>query len=840
VIPDNIPTNSGVNVLARAASNNQLYNLELHNDAAGTRTWAIAGNYSGMWKVLAGGPYAWKAGVEYWLRFDVNADHLTGLISTDGVTFTKLGAVSVLGNNVAAGDYGRAGLRTWGGLTARFESVTVTANRRTYGFYTGLGWPGITIDAGGSLEANKEFCVNTYNEYCVGGYQLSTTKTIDTSGVLNPLPMADYQTERWNDAQPSTRINDGSFYYVVPSLQPGATYEVRLHFAEVHYTAAGQRVFNVLINGTQVLTNFDKVAGAGGPNKAVVREFAAVANSNGDIAIQFTPGTLSTVADHNPTISAIEVSPAVSVTQFTAPVSQVTDSTYTKIYDASRNGVAYYINDHCFIRDGSGTWHLFGITDTEPPHSGGEQTFAHATAPTLNGPWTRQPDALTASAAYGETYLWAPHVVQSGGVYYMFYAGGGSDSTNTAINLATSTDLFNWTRRPQGPLFRDGNLARDPMVVRVGTQWVMYYTATDPVSGGTNLVAYRTSSDLVNWSSRYVAFAGPATSGMGPTTESPFVVPYNGAWYLFTGPRGTVDAANNPGATVYRSTDPFHFNETDRVGHLRAHAPEIVQDTDGAWYVSHAGWGEGGVWLSRLNWSTTTTTSGFTVSSPNYRATIQTSPVARLTDLAVPTPGGGWREVLELDGRGTQPYLGVGGWGPNAPAGAAASVSVSGNGLSVTLNAIPLGNQPVTVDWTLTFGQRWFDTSYTWHVNGPTSSPIRELAWSLDAAAMPTTNDDTGTSRSGDYAGFPRWITYSDGASTLAVAYRTGSSWSTANRWYGHQYAGESVVAFQPVWSPGGTTLANGTYNGGQWRIGVSSVGNDTGLAQTLSTGVNF
>jgi len=68
-------------------------------------------------------------------------------------------------------------------------------------------------------------------------------------------------------------------------------------------------VFNVAINGSQVLTNFDKVAAAGAANKAVVREFNVTANANGDIDVAFTPGTSGSVPDHNPTVSAIEVLP---------------------------------------------------------------------------------------------------------------------------------------------------------------------------------------------------------------------------------------------------------------------------------------------------------------------------------------------------------------------------------------------------------------------------------------------------------------------------------------------------------------------------------------------------
>ena len=77
-----------------------------------------------------------------------------------------------------------------------------------------------------------------------------------------------------------------------------------MHFAELFQTAAGKRVFNVLINGTTVLSNFDIFATAGAAFKAVVRDFTATANASGQIVINF-----NTVTD-NATIEGIEIIPA--------------------------------------------------------------------------------------------------------------------------------------------------------------------------------------------------------------------------------------------------------------------------------------------------------------------------------------------------------------------------------------------------------------------------------------------------------------------------------------------------------------------------------------------------
>ncbi|GAB2691232.1 family 43 glycosylhydrolase [Nocardia thraciensis] len=274
---------------------------------------------------------------------------------------------------------------------------------------------------------------------------------------------------------------------------------------------------------------------------------------------------------------------------------RVSAGRFHHIYDPSvGEACPWYINDHTLIRDESGRWHLFGITHPEPADPWDETEFAHATADLLHGPWIKQPPALTADPEYGETHLWAPYVLRAEDRYYMFYDGGGADRTATAINLATSTDLTTWTRRPDGPLFHDGYDARDPMVLRLEDRWVMYYCATDDPAGGHHVVAYRTSTDLVSWSERAIAYIDPRTgTGAGPT-ESPFVLWHNGSWYLLVGPR-----PRYTGTDVFRGDDPLHFSVADRSGHIRAHAAEVVDDGERLW-VTHAGWGQGGVHLAPL------------------------------------------------------------------------------------------------------------------------------------------------------------------------------------------------------------------------------------------------
>ena len=121
---------------------------------------------------------------------------------------------------------------------------------------------------------------------------------------------------------------------------------------------------------------------------------------------------------------------------------------YQQIYDPSAGEpVPWYINDHTVIRGADGNWHLIGITAPSGSDYTKERQFAHATAPSLHGPWTKHPPALVFDPNYyGENRLWAPHVIRVGDLYYMFYTGGGNDWHQIALSVATSPDLWTWTR----------------------------------------------------------------------------------------------------------------------------------------------------------------------------------------------------------------------------------------------------------------------------------------------------------------------------------------------------------------------------------------------------------
>jgi len=155
---------------------------------------------------------------------------------------------------------------------------------------------GVTLTGGYAVNSGGALAGSFTPDACyVGGNTYSTAATIDLGGLTDPAPEAVYRSERW--ASPS-------FTYTFPGLVAGAPYNVRLHFAEIYFTSAGRRRFNVAINGTPVLSEFDIVAVAGAANKGVIRSFHADADGSGQIVIQFSAGS----AD-NPKSSGIEVQP---------------------------------------------------------------------------------------------------------------------------------------------------------------------------------------------------------------------------------------------------------------------------------------------------------------------------------------------------------------------------------------------------------------------------------------------------------------------------------------------------------------------------------------------------
>jgi hypothetical protein len=145
----------------------------------------------------------------------------------------------------------------------------------------------VSIDCGGG--AASPFVADTDFG---GGATSSTTHAINTSNWLtSPVPAQSVlQTNR-----------HGQMTYRMGGFSPGGSRTVTLYFVEHFWTAPGKRLFDVIINGKQVLTSFDVFADAGGEFIAVQHTFTTTANGSGQVVVQLVTGV------DNPIVNGIVV-----------------------------------------------------------------------------------------------------------------------------------------------------------------------------------------------------------------------------------------------------------------------------------------------------------------------------------------------------------------------------------------------------------------------------------------------------------------------------------------------------------------------------------------------------
>ena len=147
----------------------------------------------------------------------------------------------------------------------------------------------LRINAGGAAYNGTDGRVWQADNGFTGGRTAATAAPI-----LGATDQALYQTERYGNFSYSLPVSNGS-------------YAVTLKFAELYWSTAGQRVFNVSINGQPVLTNFDILATVGSKTAALDRTFTTTV-SGGTLTIVFT-----TVVD-NAKVDAIEIVPSTANT----------------------------------------------------------------------------------------------------------------------------------------------------------------------------------------------------------------------------------------------------------------------------------------------------------------------------------------------------------------------------------------------------------------------------------------------------------------------------------------------------------------------------------------------
>ncbi len=244
--------------------------------------------------------------------------------------------------------------------------------------------------------------------------------------------------------------------------------------------------------------------------------------------------------------------------------------------------------DFAIWQAADGTWQLWScIRGTKEP---GKTRLFHAWegAHLTDTNWTARGIALHAEPGLGETQggLQAPYVLRHDGRFWMFYG----DWANICLAISADGKKFSRYRNAGGKpqLNFAGSLdlkrnTRDPMVLRVGSKWHLYYTA-HPGNKGFDYA--RTSDDLLNWSEERIVAAG-GRAGDGPySAECPFVAePSPGEFYLCR----TQHYGKNAQTMVYHSRDALAFGINHDAEHyvatLPVAAPEIFRD-GGQWHIA--------------------------------------------------------------------------------------------------------------------------------------------------------------------------------------------------------------------------------------------------------------
>lgn len=271
-----------------------------------------------------------------------------------------------------------------------------------------------------------------------------------------------------------------------------------------------------------------------------------------------------------------------------------------------------FVKDFSIIRDDNGLWHIFSITgelykghDWMP--EGNERTFSHGTSPDLRH-WTYHEPVLGISdrlypdgnGTFEDRNVWAPHVIHHNGTYYMFYTSV-NRHVSQSISLATSKDLFHWTKFEGNPVatlegvewadwhrdsWADG---RDPMVLVDGDKFYLYFTAHKKVAKGEldGAVAVMESDDLIHWRNPQIAIS------FKHALESPQVWKSKGKYYMTTSATGHGQWESGDPVKGWKKSDFARPEISDFERYTvstGSYAEEVVRLDDGTLIMASCTW----------------------------------------------------------------------------------------------------------------------------------------------------------------------------------------------------------------------------------------------------------
>jgi predicted GH43/DUF377 family glycosyl hydrolase len=165
----------------------------------------------------------------------------------------------------------------------------------------------------------------------------------------------------------------------------------------------------------------------------------------------------------------------------------------------------------------AGEWELYYAANSQPCYGPG-RFIGRATAPSPEGPWTRDEEPLLEagdSEAWDSGFIMPHSIVETDDGLVMYYSGGEEFLTPLPrlVGMATSSDGVTWSKSADGtggnPIYSlDENGEPIHMeawsldVSKSGDQWEMFFSSTCPDMVSERcpaFLAYATSDDGVNW-----------------------------------------------------------------------------------------------------------------------------------------------------------------------------------------------------------------------------------------------------------------------------------------------------------------------------------------------------
>jgi len=219
-------------------------------------------------------------------------------------------------------------------------------------------------------------------------------------------------------------------------------------------------------------------------------------------------------------------------------------------------------------------------------------------------------NASDSTTDWDDSTVWAPHVVEDNGVYYMFYTGvaqhddGTPDGYSQRVGLITSTDLYNWNKVSMNNCENtsgDGcvydcrnswsthgipgdwnNQCRDPMIFKDGNRWLMYNTIrrSDNYQASVDIAE---STDLINW--QPLTFIDEVSMAQA---ENAVMFKVRDTYYLFAKCWGSCTTEQSvPGVNYYYSDNPIeNFVWLGSFASDYYNSPEVNVFEDGTYLFS--------------------------------------------------------------------------------------------------------------------------------------------------------------------------------------------------------------------------------------------------------------